>query len=163
MPGFRKYAATVAVFATGLFLALTIAVFGVISLLADVEVIADPHAGELVGPVAIAAATALMIGCLLAIALRVPEERQRVAPLTALAIAVGAYLAYGFVAAIAYLFSGADGVAALIFLGAQLTGPFGIAVAAIAFVITMLFMLVLASRIAERGRPRWPWENHDDE
>jgi hypothetical protein len=163
VPGFRKYAATVAVFATGLFLALIIAAFGMISLLAGVDVIADPHAGQLVGPVAVAGATALLIGCLLAIALRVPEERQRIAPLTALAIAVGAYLAYALVGAIAYFFAGADAVAALLFLGDQLTGPFGIAVAVIAFVITVLFMLVLASRIADRGRPRWPWENHDDE
>lgn len=163
MPGFRKYAATVAVFATGLFLALVIAVFGVVALLADIEVIGNPHAGELAGPVATAAATAMVLGCLLAIALRVPEDRQRIAPLTALAIGVGAYLAWALFAAIAYFLGRGDPVGALIFFGGLVTGPFAPAAGIIAAVIALLFMLVLASRVADRGRPRWPWEEDDDE
>lgn len=161
MPGFRKYAATVAVFAAVLFAALIIALFGVISLLADVPVIGDPHAGELVGPIAVAAATLLLFGCLLAIALRIPEDRQRIAPLTAFGIGVGAYLAYSFLGAIAYFF-GRDALGALIFLGGVLTGPFAITVGIVAFVVTLLFMLVLASRVADRGRPKWPWEKDED-
>lgn len=163
MPAFRRYAATVAVFATGLFLALVIAVFGVISLLADVEVIADPRAGQLAGPVATAAATLLVLGCLLLIALRVPESRQRVAPLASLGIGVGVYLAWSLFAGIAFLFGRGDPVGALIFFGGLLMGPFAIAVGVIAFVIALLFTLVLASRVGDKGRPRWPWENEDDE
>jgi len=161
VPGFRKYAATVAVFAAVLFLALVIAVFGMVSLLAAVPVIGDPHAGELAGPVAVAAATLLQFGCLLAIALRVPEDRQRIAPLTAFAIAVGAYLAYAIFGAIAYFFA-RDAVGALIFLGGLLTGPFAFTLGIIAFVITLLFMLVLASRVGDRGRPLWPWEKRGE-
>jgi DMSO/TMAO reductase YedYZ heme-binding membrane subunit len=161
VPGFRKYAATVAVFAAVLFFALIVALFGMISLLAAVPVIGDPHAGELVGPVAVAAAVLLLFGCLLGIALRVPKEHQRIAPLTALGIGVGAYLAYSFVGAIAYFITG-DAVGALIFLGGLLTGPFAIVVGIVAFVIAMLFMLVLASRVADRGRPKWPWEKDDE-
>ncbi len=163
MPGFRKYAATVAVFATVLFAALVIAVFGVISLLAGIDVVGNPHAGVLVGPVATAAATLLVLGCLLAIALRVPEARQRIAPLVAVGIAAGAYLAYGVFGGIAFLFGGGDLLGSLIFLGGLLIGPFAPAVGVIAFVVAMLFMLVLASRLADRGRPEWPWEKHDDE
>ena len=163
MPGFRKYAATVAIFASGLFLALLIAAFGVISLLSGTEVIADRRAGELAGPVAAAAATLLVIGCLLLIALRVPESRQRVAPLAAAGIGVGAYLAWALFAALAFLLGRGDPVGALIFFGGLLTGPFAICAGIIAFVVALLYTLVLASRVAERGRPRWPWERDEDE
>jgi hypothetical protein len=162
LPGFRKYAATVAVFASGLFLALLIAVFGVISLLGGIEVIADPRAGELAGPLATAAATLLVVGCLLLIALRIPESRQRVAPLASLGIGVGAYLAWSLFAAIAFLFGRGDPVGALLFFGDLLTGPFAIATGIIAFVIALLFTVVLASRVGDRGRPRWPWEKDEE-
>lgn len=162
MPGFRKYAATVAVFASGLYLALLIAAFGVISLLAGVEVIADPRAGELAGPLATAAATAVVIGCLLPIALRIPESRQRIAPLTAFGIGVAAYLAWALFAALAFLFGRGDPVGALIFFGDLLAGPFAITAGVTAVVIVLLFMLVLASRVGDRGRPRWPWEKEED-
>jgi hypothetical protein len=163
MPGFRKYAATVAMFASGLYLALVIAVFGMISLLTGIEVIADPRAGQLAGPVATAAATLWVIGCLLLIALRIPEPRQRISPLAALGIGAGAYLAWALFAAIAFLFGRGDAVGALIFFGGLLRGPFAAASGIIAFVIALLFMLVLASRVADRGRPRWPWEKEEDE
>jgi len=162
VPRFRRYAAAVAAFATALFVALVIAVFGVVSLLTGEQVIGDPHAGELVGPVAVTAATLLVLGCLLLRALRIPEPRQRVAPLTALAIGVGAYFAYALVGAIAYLM-GADPVGALTFFGGLLIGPYAPAVGAIAFVIALLYMLVLASRVADHGRPLWPWEKDDDD
>ena len=163
MPAFRKYAATIAIFATVLFAAVLIAAFGMISLLAGVEVVADPRAGELAGPVATAAATLLVLGCLLLIALRIPEERQRIAPLTAFGIGAGAYLAWAVFAALAFLFGRGDPVGALIFFGGILTGPFALAVGATAFVVALLFMLVLASRVGDRGRPRWPWEKHEGE
>ncbi|MFC4242429.1 DUF6121 family protein [Gryllotalpicola reticulitermitis] len=161
MPGFRKYAATVAVFAAVLFAALIVALFGMISLLAAVPVIGNPHAGELVGPVAVAAATLLLFGCLLSIALRVPEDRQRIAPLTALGVGAGAYVAYAFFGAIAYFF-GHDAVGALIFFGGLMTGPFAITLGIVGFVIALLYMVVLASRVADRGRPKWPWERDDE-
>ncbi|GAA4160364.1 hypothetical protein GCM10022286_16260 [Gryllotalpicola daejeonensis] len=163
MPGFRRYAATVAIFASGLYLALLIAAFGVISLLTGLDVIADARAGELAGPVATGAATLFMIGCLLLIALRIPESRQRIAPLTAIGIGVGAYLVWPLFAAIAYLLGNGDPVGALLFFAQLLEGPFAITVGVAAFVIALLYMLVLASRIADRGRPRWPWERDDDE
>lgn len=134
--------------------------FGVISLLTGRPVIAD--ASELVGPVAVTAATLCVCGCLLLRALRTPESRQRVAPLTALAVGAVAYLAYAIFGAAADLM-GVDPVLALGFLGAQLLSPFALAVGVIAFVITALYMLVLASRFEQRGRPLWPWEKDDDE
>ncbi len=163
MAGFRRYAATVAIFATVMFVALVVAVFGMISWLGGVDVVANPRAGVFVGPIAAAAATLLVLGCLLADALRVPQERQRISPLLALGVAVGAYLAFALLGAIAYLIGGGDAVGSLLFFGGLLIGPFAPAVGAIAFVITMLFLLVLASRVAERGRPEWPWEKDDDE
>jgi hypothetical protein len=163
VPNFRKYAATVAVFATGLYLALLIAVFGVVSLLAGVEVIGDARAGQWPGPVASAAATLLVLGCLLLIALRVPEARQRVAPLTALGVGVAAYLVWALFAGFSFLIGRGDPLGALIFFGGLLTGPFAMTAGIIAFVVALLYMLVLASRVADRGRPRWPWENEDDE
>jgi DMSO/TMAO reductase YedYZ heme-binding membrane subunit len=137
-----------------------IAVFGVLSLLTGRPVIAG--AGELVGPAAVTAATLLLCGCLLLRALRVPESRQRVAPLTALAIGVAAYAVYAVFAAGADLMS-VDPLDALAFLGTQLIGPFALAVGIVAFVIALLYMLVLASRLEQRGRPLWPWEKDDDD
>jgi hypothetical protein len=163
VPNFRKYAATVAVFATGLYLALLIAVFGVVSLLAGVEVIGDARAGQWPGPVASAAATLLVLGCLLLIALRVPEARQRVAPLTALGVGVAAYLVWALFAGFSFLIGRGDPLGALIFFAGLLSGPFAITAGAIAFVIALLFMLVLASRVRDRGRPLWPWEKDDGE
>ncbi|WP_022882696.1 DUF6121 family protein [Gryllotalpicola ginsengisoli] len=163
MTGFRRYASTVAFFATVLYFAFVIAVFGVTSLFAGIDVVDDPQAGLLAGPIAVAAATLLVFGCLLWIALRVPEQRQRVSPLAALGIAVGAYLAYALLGGIAVFVGAGDPVAGLLFLGTELTRPFAPTAGALGFLIALLYMLLLASRIRQRGRPEWPWEKHDDD
>ena len=61
----RAYAAVVAVFATFLYLALVVAAFGLISLATDTEVISDPSAGPLVGPVMTGAAVLTLFAFLL--------------------------------------------------------------------------------------------------
>ena len=51
----RVYATVVAFFATGLYLALVVAAFGLVSLATDSDVVADPDVGPDGGPVLVVA------------------------------------------------------------------------------------------------------------
>ena len=42
-----------------------------------------------------------------------------------------------------------------------LMGPFAAAAGILSLIVVLLDMIVLSSRIDERGRPRWPWEKRD--
>jgi hypothetical protein len=42
-----------------------------------------------------------------------------------------------------------------------LRGPFAATTGILAFVVALLYSLVLASRLNEYGRPLWPWERPD--
>ncbi|MGH1525688.1 DUF6121 family protein [Leifsonia sp. L25] len=90
----RSYAIVVACFAAGLYLAVLVAVFGLISLGTDTEVIPDPSAGPLVGPVMTGVAVAVLLVLLILTGIRVPGDQQRIAPLSALGAGVACYLAY---------------------------------------------------------------------
>lgn len=155
----RRYAATLAVFATVLYVALLIAALGVLSVLLNRDVIDDADAGPLAGPIACAFAAAVVFVALLVRALR-REHEHDLALGTALLLGIGSYLAYavggGFVVAIA------DPYRFLPFLVTQLIGPFAAAAGVLAFVVVLLDMIVLASRVGEHGRPRWPWEKRGE-
>ena len=159
----RAYAAVVAVFAAFLYLAIVIAAFGLLSLATDTEVITDPKAGPLVGPIMTGSATVLVLVCLIAIGTRVPGDKQRIAPGIAIAMGFGAYFVYAAAGGIA---GGAGDPAEplhyLLFAFAQLGSWYAITVGLAAFLITLLYQLVLVGRFRQRGRPRWPWEHDDD-
>lgn len=160
----RAYAAVVACFAAGLYLALLVAAFGLLSLATNTEVISDPTVGPLVGPVMTGAAVVMLLVFLIVIGIRVPAERQRVSPAVAFGVGVACYA----------VFIGAGGVAGaagdpsdpfryFLFAFAQLGSWYSIIVGIAAAVVTLLYQLVLVGRFRQRGRPRWPWERDEDE
>ncbi|QTX05508.1 DUF6121 family protein [Agromyces archimandritae] len=162
MNAYSRYAVIVAVFATGLYLALVIAVFGIVTLLTDLEPVGDPDAGVLAGPVMIGAATVAVAAVLLSVGLGRPPERQRVSLLWSFVAAVAAYLAY-VVAGFIVLGSGPaaeDGV--LPVLVGVAAGPHVFAAAVAAFAVGLAYTAVLGARTGGAERPRWPWEDRDE-
>jgi NADH:ubiquinone oxidoreductase subunit 6 (subunit J) len=138
-----------------------VAAFGMISFLTNKDVVADDRAGPLVGPVMGASAVLLFFFCLLFIAIRIPKERQRIWLGGALGIGVGCYLIYAVIGAL--IVGIGDPFQALSFLGTQLIGPFAISVGIAGVLVALIYMLVIASRVGDKGRPRWPWERDDEE
>jgi hypothetical protein len=51
----------------------------------------------------------------------------------------------------------------VVFALGQLGSLYAIVAGIAAFVVTLLYQLVLVGRFRDRGRPRWPWESDDDE
>ena len=158
----RAYAAVVAAFATFLYLAFVVAAFGLISLATDTEVISDPSAGPLVGPVMTGAAVLTLFAFLLSIGMRVPGDRQRVAPGVALGVGVACYVVFAVAGGVA----GAAGDPSkllhyVLFAAGQLGSWYAIAVGIAAALVTLLYQLVLVGRFQQRGRPRWPWERDE--
>jgi hypothetical protein len=158
MSDFRRYAAVVAVFATVLYLALLIAVFGQISLYTNLEVIPEADAGFVVGPVMSGIATLIVLFALLSIGLRIPVEKQRVSVPGALGIGIAAYLGYTLLGGAIYAAGRGDPFGFILFVGRSFLSPFPAAVGLLAFLVTLAYMLVLASRVGEKGAPKWPWE-----
>lgn len=160
----RAYAAIVAVFASFLYLALLIAAFGLISLATNTEVIVDPTIGPLVGPTMTGAATVAVLVILTTIGTRVPADRQRISSAVALAVGFAAYIVFvaaGWIAGEAG--NPSDPLHYALFALGQLGSWYAITVGIGGFAITLLYQLVLVGRFRQRGRPRWPWENDDDE
>lgn len=160
----KTYATVVACFAAGLYLAVLVAVFGLISLATDTEVIADPAVGPLVGPAMTGGAVLALLVCLVAVGVRLPGDRQRLAPLLCLGIGVVCYLAFVLAGAVVGMI-GDPGrpLRSLLFAVGQLGSGYAFAVGLSAFVIALLYQLVLVGRFRQRGRLRWPWEGDDEE
>ena len=159
----RAYATVVACFAAGLYLAVLVAAFGLISLATNTEVIADPSHGPLVGPAMVGAAVVMLLIFLIVLGRRVPADKQRVAPGVAFGVAVACYAVYIGIGGVV----GAAGDPSqpfhyFLFAFDQLLSWYSLTVAVAAFAVTLLYQLVLVGRFRQRGRPRWPWE-HDDE
>ncbi|HEY5221594.1 MAG TPA: DUF6121 family protein [Microbacteriaceae bacterium] len=162
MRNFRRYAAIVAAFAAMLYGALVVAAFGMISLLLNQDVIADRTAGPLVGPVMTGVAILIVFVVFLNIALGVREDKQRISLAAALLTGFASYFFFGVAGGVLMGAGRGDPVGFIIFLATQLVSPFAIAAGVLAFFVTIAFMLILASRVGDRGRPRWPWERHDE-
>lgn len=156
---FRRYAATLAAFATALYAAFLIAAFGVLSVLLDRDVIDDPDAGPLAGPIACGVAAGVVFAFLLVRGLRMRPHAHDIAFGVALVAGLCSYLGYavagGMVVGIA------DPYRFLPFVIEQLIGPFAAAAGILSFIVVLLDMIVLSSRVDERGRPKWPWEKRD--
>lgn len=160
----RAYATVVACFAAGLYLALLVAAFGLISLATDTDVIADPAAGPLVGPVMTGAAVLVLLVALIVRGRATPPEQQRVSPGTALGIGLACYLAYVIAGGIAGVATDpSQPLGSVLFAAGQFGSVYAIVAGVLAFVVALLFQLVLVGRFRQRGRPRWPWEQDEDE
>ena len=155
----RRYAYTVAVFAVMLFLALAIAVSGIISLFADREVLTERDAGPLIAPVMFAVATAALYTQLVTFGLR----RGSIV-LNAVVIAIVCYFLFLFSGSTLYSLGKGRPLLGLLFFGSNALGPFAAAVLVIAFVVALAFLVLLFYR--DNGgaarTPRWWWENRDD-
>jgi hypothetical protein len=161
MRDYQRYAAVVAVFAAVLYAALLVAGFGLISLLADLEVIPVADAGPLVGPGMATAAVVLVFVLLLWLGLRASPRRQRVALGYAAGTGVAALLGFVVAGGALYVLGNGEPFSGLTFAAAVLRGPFAATTGILAFVVALLYSLVLASRLNEYGRPLWPWERPD--
>jgi MFS family permease len=155
----RRYAATLAVFATGLYVAMLIAALGVLSVVLARDPIDDKDAGIFAGPIACALAAAVVITGLLVRALKRNVRRREVAIGTAVLLGVGAYVGYAVGGGI--VVGVADPYRFLPFVVEQLIGPFSAAAGILALIVVLLDMIVLSARMDERGRPRWPWEKSE--
>ncbi|WP_022893891.1 DUF6121 family protein [Agromyces subbeticus] len=156
----RRTAWIVAAFAAALDAALVVCAYGFVSLLAGIEVIADPEAGRFVAPAAVGAS---VIAVLLTLArtLRRPERMLRSVVLSM----VWSWLAAVVVAVIGYALASTANtlLAALLFgLGFGI-GWFGLLIPALAALTASLAVLVARGRDAGMVRPRWPWERPDEE
>lgn len=160
MGSFRAYAVTMAVFAAVLDAALIIGVFGPVNLLSGIAIIPEADAGLLLGPAMILASVLAVFG-MLAARMRIPPHEQRVSVGGAVLTGVVGWAVYLVVGGLGYMLARSDPIEGLLFLGRQISSPYPFIVAAIAAVVMFCDTLVLASRVGERGRPRWPWEHGD--
>jgi len=153
-----RYASTIAIFAVVLFLALAIAASGVISLYADREVLTERDAGPLIAPTMFAVATAALYVLLVTFA-----RRRGSIVAGALLTAVITYFFFLISGATLYSLGKGRPLLSLLFFGSNGVGPFAIAVALIAFVVALAFLLLLAYRDGGGAArtPRWWWERDD--
>ncbi|WP_104474258.1 DUF6121 family protein [Microterricola pindariensis] len=173
---YRRYAFFLAFFALGLYVALVVASFGMLSLFLDIEVIAETDAGPLVGPVMVGAATIALLLVLWAGVGRAGAAMHTVPVSLVLLAAALCYLVYGFAGGLVYGLNSmnattpdtpaapggaaSEPVTGFVFLGEQLTSPFAAAVALWAGVVALLYFVLLIWRANGGQRPRWPWEKH---
>lgn len=162
MRDYQKYAVIMAFFAMMLYVALVVAAFGMTSLFTNTDVVTEADAGPLVGPVMVTASAVVVLLFMVVIGMRTSPEKQHVA--------VAASLLSGLVALVVFVVTGAliygvgvgEAVEIVLFAGARLASPFSWAVGIIAAVVTLLYSVILASRVGEHGRPLWPWERRGE-
>jgi hypothetical protein len=157
----RRYAITVAVFATVLYLALAICVSGLISLFANREVLAEGDAGPLVAPIMFAVSTAAVFVQLVRLGVG-PRRRSTIG--AALIAGIAVYLLFVVVGSILYAAGNGDPLRALFFISANAAGPYAISIAVLATVVVLAYLLLLTYRESGGAKrtPRWPWEKKDD-
>ena len=149
---------TVAGFAAALDLALVVAAFGLVSLFADAEPIADPAAGRLVGPITIGVAVLALL-VLLGFAL---TRGMRPWSIAGLAILVG-WAAGVAGATVAYAVSTGTLLAALIFALSFMTVGFGVIIVIAGAIVALLADVTFRAQQGGVDRPRWPWERDDEQ
>jgi hypothetical protein len=158
----RRYASTIAIFASVLFAALAIAASGLISLFADREVLAETDAGPLVAPLMFLVATAALFVQLVAAA--TSPGRRGIGIGRALVIGAVVYLAFLVSGATVYSLGSGRPLRGILFLASNALGPFAITVGLLAALVALLYLILISYRESGgAGRtPRWPWEDRDD-
>ena len=162
MRDYQRYAIIVAIFATMLYVAAVVAALGMISLVTNTDVITEADAGPLVGPFMVGAATVVVLFFMVGIGIRTSPERQHVAVVASLIAGVVALCAFVATGGLLYGVGSGNAVDIVLFAGARLGGPYAWAAGILAFVVTLLYSIVLASRVGENGRPLWPWERRGE-
>jgi ABC-type sugar transport system permease subunit len=179
----NRYPIVLAVFAAITFFALVVCAFGFISLFTNLEVIDEPDAGPLVGPSMVAFALATVLISLLrrAASLRarptpgappppspsnpspaVPRpdasDPSRVPVGWAVLTGLATYLVYALSGAVLYAATTGSILAGVIFARDTFLGPFALAVAVAAFVVALVFAILVIVGGEHPRRPLWPWE-----
>lgn len=147
----------IAPFAAVTYVALVVCAFGFISLLADLDVVTDPDAGPLTGPLMVVVATIVVLWGIIRETRRTP---LRVSVGSAVLAGLLAWLAYGVSGGVFDAIASRDGADAAAFAVTTLTGPFSVTVGVLALVIVFAAAAVATSSTGRRPTPRWPWE-HD--
>jgi hypothetical protein len=155
----RRYAASVAIFAVVLFLAIAIAASGIISLYTNREVLTERDTGPLIAPVMFAVATAALYTMLVTLG-----SQRGSAIVGALLSGFTTYFFFVLSGAVLYSLGKGQPLLGLLFFGSNALGLFALAVALDALAVALSFFLLLAWRdSAGPGRtPRWWWENRDE-
>lgn len=136
------------------FFALLIASFGMVSLLADVEVVPVADVGQAPGIIGVLAACGLYAGGT-ALVLRPGNPAYT----GALFVAVAVWFGYSLSAGVAGVVASQDVAVGLSLMAGLLTGWQGGVVAAAAAVAAWCAIALVRTRA---GRPRWPWEGSDE-
>lgn len=126
--------------ATVLFAALSIAVFGFVSLFTGTEVIEDRTAGTVMGPVMLGVTAAGFFGALLWFNSAVRQGRPGVAVIVAAVL--GAPLLYAVVGGVIALLASGLPARGLLFFASRLVSPYGLSVAVCALLVAVGYLLV---------------------
>ncbi|MFC6356850.1 DUF6121 family protein [Luethyella okanaganae] len=156
------YPLVLALFAVVAYVAFVVCAFGFASLYGAGNVIDEAEAGPLVGPVMVASATIVLFFALLMIGAPMSAASRRIPVGRVLGAAFAVTAAYLLSGALAYSTTTAQLLDAVLFFGHHLVRPFTFAVAGLAFLVALLYVLVLLRRLHGGRRPLWPWEKHGD-
>ena len=149
MPGSFSRALLVAVMVTVLYGAILLALDGVLSLLADRDVISEPDAGPLVGPIMAVVALAIMFVSVLG-GLRPTSMPPRIPVARAVTTAILVYLLGPLAGAVVYTAGQEQLLTGLLFFARYLASPFVIASAVLALVRILLLPLIGVARSRAR-------------
>lgn len=145
-------------FAAALHVALIVAAFGFVSLLADVEPVPDPEAGRLVAPLTVAAsviALLVLLGRGLGRGLR---------PWSLAGLALLATWAAGVVGAtVSYAAATGTILASLLFALSFMTAGFGAIIPVTGALVALLAAVTVRAQQGGVERPKWPWERDGEE
>jgi hypothetical protein len=148
----------VAGFAAALHVALIVAAFGFVSLLADIEPVPDPEAGRLVAPLTVAASVAallVLLGRGLGRGIRPWSLAGLALIVTWAAGVVGATLSYGAATGTV--------LAAVLFALSFMTFGFGVIIPITGALVALLAAVTVRAQEGGVERPKWPWERDDEE
>lgn len=157
----RRYALTIALFASVLFFAAVVAASGLISLYTNREVLMETDAGPLIAPVMYAAA---IVALFLQLAGLSDRASRGAIVLWSLGTGIATWFVFVGVGAVLYTFATGRPLSGLLFFAGNALGLFAISVAALAAIVTLCYLLLIDYRAhgGAQNTPRWPWERKDE-
>lgn len=134
---------------TVLYGAILVAVYGFISLIFDQDVISEPDAGPLIGPIMAVVALAIVFSSVLG-GQRPEPGRPRIPVARALGTATSVYLLGPMFGSVVYAFGQNELLTAVLFFAHYLASPFVIASAVVALVAILLLPAIRMAGSAAR-------------
>ncbi len=149
--------AVLAALTAGAWVAVVIAVWGLLSLFLDADVIRERDAGPLLGPIMVAVAAVALL--LLVLRIVRTDERPAVA---FFGTSAAVFLVLLIVGGFGYTLIRGQAFWLLGFPLEYAPSPFIVAAALLAGAGALIARSIGSQEKSGRGRPRWPWENPDD-